>query len=341
MRDYGKVGPKFWIGSTGKALRKRGAAVQLVALYLLTCPNSNMLGMYYLPKTNIAHECGLTLEGASKALQSCIEAGFCAYDEDAEVVWVYEMARFQIADQLDPKDRRCKGVENDYLSQMQSVHLPGFFDKYAEAFHLTVKREGSCPSEAPSKPLASQEQEQEQEQDKKNRAKKTEKTRSKAVALSLFQRFYAAYPRKKHPGDAEKAFIATKADEALLAKMLAAIDAARSSGDWSDPKFIPYPATWLRARGWEDQQATVAPDGTVKPWWQSKALIQAKAAELSLPEWDESKEPWPTYRDRVYVAAGDGPWMEHCEAAKRAKGEGGFRPVQRLTDVLKQQRQAA
>jgi hypothetical protein len=48
MRDYSKVGPKFWIGETGKALRRHMEA-QIVAMYLMTCPNSEMTGVFYCP----------------------------------------------------------------------------------------------------------------------------------------------------------------------------------------------------------------------------------------------------------------------------------------------------
>jgi hypothetical protein len=50
MRDYAKIAPQFWIGSTGKA------------------PHANMLDIYYLPPIFIAHETGIPFEGASKAL---------------------------------------------------------------------------------------------------------------------------------------------------------------------------------------------------------------------------------------------------------------------------------
>lgn len=90
MRDYAKVGPKFWIGATGKKLRAAGPEAQIVALYLMTSPHANMLGLYYIPKMFIAHETGLGLEAASKGLQRGIEAGFCEYDEASEMVWVIE-----------------------------------------------------------------------------------------------------------------------------------------------------------------------------------------------------------------------------------------------------------
>lgn len=164
MRDYSKVGPKFWIGKTGKALRKQGPEALIVGLYLMTSPTANMLGLYYLSVGVIAHETGLGLEGASKGLQRCVEAGFCAYDEDSEVVWVYEMASYQIAESLEVKDNRCKGVQNEYDGLPDNPYLWAFFDKYRAAFKMEKGRGSASPSEAPSKPLLSQEQEQEQEQ---------------------------------------------------------------------------------------------------------------------------------------------------------------------------------
>lgn len=164
MRDYSKVGPQFWIGKTGKALRKHGLESQMVALYLLTSPHANMLGLYYVPQAFIAHETGMGMEGAMKGLQGCIDAGFCRYDEDTEMVWVVEMARFQIADQLKDKDLRIKGVQSEYDSLPDNPYLAAFFDMYASAFCMTSKRGETSPLQAPSKPLVSQEQEQEQEQ---------------------------------------------------------------------------------------------------------------------------------------------------------------------------------
>lgn len=168
MRDYAKVSPHFWTGSTGKQLRQCPEAV-VVSMYLMTCPHANMLGLYYMPLLYVAHETGLGMEGASKGLQWACNAGFCSYDESTEMVWVHEMARFQIADKLKDTDKRSIGVQNEYNSLPSNPYLVRFYDKYSLAFCMTVKRENtaknSIPKEAPSKPLASQEQEQEQEQE--------------------------------------------------------------------------------------------------------------------------------------------------------------------------------
>ncbi len=166
MRDYAKAVPKMWHGKTFKALRKHPEGL-VVALYLMTSPSSNMLGLYAQPVLYMAYETGLSEEGARKGLQQCIEAGYCSYDDESEFVWVHEMASYQIASELKGSDLRCKGIQKDYDALPDNPFLGEFFDRYAEAFHLHGRRGGEGATQPPCKPLRSQEQEQEQEQEKK------------------------------------------------------------------------------------------------------------------------------------------------------------------------------
>ncbi len=167
MRDYAKVAPQFWTGRTGKLIRSLGHEAQVLALYLMTGPNANMIGLYYLPIPTMAHETGSPLEGASKALRSLCEVDFCAYDEDAEVVWVREMARFQIGESLDGKDKRIAGVMREFESVPKSRLHNDFWSRYSEPFSLPA-RELDKPLrrgfEGPSEPLRSQDQDQDQDQ---------------------------------------------------------------------------------------------------------------------------------------------------------------------------------
>lgn len=168
MRDYGKVLPQFWIGKTGRDLKKMGPEALIVAMYLLTSPHSNMLGLYYIPVQHIAYETGLRMEGASKGLQRGVEAGFCHYDFESEVVWVIEMAKYQIGASLKPKDNQCLGIQRLYDSLPENPFLSIFFDKYQKSFHLTdcrkncreLGRKKTRASKGASKALRSQEQEQ-------------------------------------------------------------------------------------------------------------------------------------------------------------------------------------
>ncbi len=151
MRDYGKVAPQFWTGETGKRLRSAGSQVQVVALYLLTCPSSTMLGLYYLPLPTLCHEVGCPLQGARKALRSLSEMGFAFYDETSEFVWVPNMARFQIGESLKQGDHRIVGVTKALQGLKNAPFFNDFLARYQEAFHLN----SISPIEAPPKPLPS------------------------------------------------------------------------------------------------------------------------------------------------------------------------------------------
>ncbi len=72
---------------------------------------------------------------------------------------------------------------------------------------------------------------------------------------SKFASFWLAYPRKKNKGEAEKAWAKIKPDNNLTEKIISSIDLAKQSKEWikENGDFIPYPATWLNAKGWEDE----------------------------------------------------------------------------------------
>ena len=73
---------------------------------------------------------------------------------------------------------------------------------------------------------------------------------------TLFEQFWQAYPRKKSKGAAEKAWTKIKPDEQLHNRIMSALESAKTSEDWTrqdEKRFIPYPASWLNDRGWEDE----------------------------------------------------------------------------------------
>ena len=158
MYSYGRVFSSFWVSGSGKTLRGDPEA-QLVALYLMSSPHANMIGVFHCPIIYIAHEIGIPLEGALKALERLSEAGFCAYEEASEHVFVRRFAAYQVGDELKSKDNRVKGIR-EYVSAIPSESLKLLFlQEYAEAFHLEdmlnealETQKNLSPLEAPSKP---------------------------------------------------------------------------------------------------------------------------------------------------------------------------------------------
>lgn len=70
-----------------------------------------------------------------------------------------------------------------------------------------------------------------------------------------FDAFWAAYPKRKNRGRAEKAFKKLKPDDGLMEEIIKAINQAKKSPQWvkDNGQFIPYPETWLNAKGWLDE----------------------------------------------------------------------------------------
>jgi hypothetical protein len=85
-----------------------------------------------------------------------------------------------------------------------------------------------------------------------------------------FETFWEAYPRKQGRGAAFRSWERLKPTDALLARMLAAIDQQRRSHAWlrERGRFIPNPAKWLDDEGWLYQgmdAVVVAVGGAVSP----------------------------------------------------------------------------
>lgn len=108
----------------------------------------------------------------------------------------------------------------------------------------------------------------------------TKETIQKKKPCTQFDIFYNAFPKHKSRGQAEKVWNKINPDQPLLQKMLDTISKFKNSEDWikDGGKYIPHPATWLNAKGWEDEteiQKSTKPiepvkyldrDGTVGEW---------------------------------------------------------------------------
>lgn len=70
-----------------------------------------------------------------------------------------------------------------------------------------------------------------------------------------FNLFWERYPKKLAKRDAERAFAKINPDEKLFNLILEKLELYKQSEAWlkDGGQFIPYPATWLNGRRWEDE----------------------------------------------------------------------------------------
>ena len=248
MRDFAKVSPRFWTGETGRKLRALGGDYQRVALCLLTCPEANMIGLYDMSLAMLTHYLGMEhqkglqspFKAPSKPLTNPFEVAigilkvlendvlFCKYDAENELVWVPEMAHYQIGPQLRVRDNQIKAVVKLLGPYRNHPYYQEFLERYQVPYNLkNLTGSGSyrgprqlaleapsealaSPSEGPSEALARgscQEKEKEKEKEKGGKAPPNEPPESDAGNGSAHAdtpagmvRLLACAVMKHHPG---------------------------------------------------------------------------------------------------------------------------------------------
>lgn len=71
----------------------------------------------------------------------------------------------------------------------------------------------------------------------------------------LFKKFWAVYPRKVSKGNAEKWFKKNNPSKDVVELMVQKLEILKKTEQWekNNGQYIPYPASWLNAKGWEDE----------------------------------------------------------------------------------------
>lgn len=85
MRDYGKVYSRFW---QNRDVKRWSDGAKLAAVYLLTSPHANLVGIYYLPADYAAVDMGMEVGDVVKAFGELATHDFIAYDRESQWVWV-------------------------------------------------------------------------------------------------------------------------------------------------------------------------------------------------------------------------------------------------------------
>lgn len=135
MRDYSTIASTFWTGKTGRALRSDHNS-QLLAMYLVTAPSANMIGLYYIPIVTMAHDTGLTEAEVMASLKALASAdGFLDWDEETETVFVRTMARRQIGlapgSTMKPGDKRVGAIIRMLGDVSNERQLDMFWQEYS------------------------------------------------------------------------------------------------------------------------------------------------------------------------------------------------------------------
>jgi hypothetical protein len=82
---YYRVAPRIWRHARDAHWSER---LTLFALYLLTSPHRNMVGLYYLPVEYVQADLDWPRDEVESAIDTLERDGFAVYDPDARVMWI-------------------------------------------------------------------------------------------------------------------------------------------------------------------------------------------------------------------------------------------------------------
>lgn len=142
------------------------------------------------------------------------------------------------------------------LWQEKIIWVQNFVDRLADVWKKRKEETPQKPSLRSGNPTSNAVSDAESTQSKVKESKvKESKVINTRLRAGRFASFWSVYPKKRAKPDAEKAFNSLDPDDALLAVMIGAVEAQSRSPDWTKDggNFIPYPATWIRKRRWEDE----------------------------------------------------------------------------------------
>lgn len=109
----------------------------------------------------------------------------------------------------------------------------------------------------------------------------------------LFDELLKAYPRKDSKAAALKAFEKLKVSADFLPTILAGLARAKTSDQWTrdDGKYVPYAATWLNGKRWEDGESSESGS----EWWQAAGFekewqaTNAGCTQVNSHQWKDGK----------------------------------------------------
>lgn len=231
--------------------------LQTFLAWLITNEHSHYSGLYYIIKPSIAHETDKTPEEVNEYLAALTHMGYIDYDDETSFIWVKNMAKHQI--KAGNAFNMIVGL-NTHLETIFSERLVAdFVAKYKDlsatrkhgAETVEIEAPGASPKTPPEpKPKPKQVPKE---------PKPPKVPQKPDLVIENFEEFYKEYPRKEAGADAKKAWKKIDPDDKLAEVIIEAIKAATVANKWDDPanrKFVPLPASWLRAERWRDEIPT-------------------------------------------------------------------------------------
>jgi hypothetical protein len=215
---------------------------QLVFFHILTTPFSTPFGCYKCSIEALSAEKRWPLEKYKKAFQEGLREGFFRYDPKHHIIYIPRFLKYNPPNNPNVLKSWAKiflelpqcDLKKECLQNLKDL-VEGFNKGFQEAFNeFFGKAFGKVLVPVPVN----------------NKYLK----KGGLGGNNLFERFWEAWPKKVAKEDAKKAFIKLNPESSLFETIIEFVIKAKGSIEWKKDKgqFIPYPATFLNGKRWED-----------------------------------------------------------------------------------------
>jgi hypothetical protein len=271
---YKKIDQRMWGDEKFRRLSRPKPNAQSLWLYLLTGPHTTALpGLSVAGPAGLAEALGWPVKDFTGVFEELTALGMAFIDPAARVLWIPNGVKYDPPENPNVVKHWAKlfdAIPECDLKATALARLKCFIDGMAEpfvqafrdSFANSLPNPSGNPLRNPSgngsvnhsadgcgkgMPIPEPEPEPEPEPSPpKGRARDAD---------ANFKVFWTHYPRKQNKRKAFEAWKKLKPDEGLLREILDAIESQKRTRQWQkdDGDRIPYPATWLNERRWEDE----------------------------------------------------------------------------------------
>jgi hypothetical protein len=249
---YRTIETSMW---TDAKFRGLPAPARLLFLYLITNPHAHVSGIYYLPDVMLLHESGVKSEALNTVWDTLSKSGLARRDQNAEIVWVTNMLRYQ---------GRGEKNEKSAAKQLESLHNSSLIQDYLNHYPEVRRHIRKPKRDRVSRPRPTCLQEQEKDQEQEGASAPVAEVGDEGTMITA-ETVYRAYPKHVEPEPSKKAiaeavrYLRKSRDIStpwawLLGKVRQYAD-ARSAIESAHPgakRYVPACHRWMKRKRYEE-----------------------------------------------------------------------------------------
>ncbi len=257
---YRTILVRMWGDQKFRSLSPLPPSGQSLWLYLLTGPFSNRIGLFKAGEMALAEELGWDLKAFRKAFEEVIAYGLVKVSLKDRLIFIPNFTKinrplfpnvvlswsheWKMVPECPLKLEAWETIKSNMGAVSDNAFIKAFVKACPKPFIKALPKD--TPKDTPI-----QEQEQEQEHKEKLHGRKSKKLSTDYP--EDFACFWSAYPKKSKKIDALKAWGQRTPPLDACLKTLAW---QKKSDQWTKEqgRYIPDPATWIRAGQWEDEK---------------------------------------------------------------------------------------